>query len=358
MGDSDYKIMSKVTVLNGLLHCAALFRKEGNMKRGVKVMLAILSFVFIGLFSPAFSLGDPRTIRKGEKEVAPQADIKNKPISGEKSMRSRIIKMEPLMSESEKATLYKKGRTIEEKKEPQRIGITMELDWGTIYYDRGDNVFKENAQSDQNAYMAPSISYAFPHTGLWIRYGNVYQWSGRNLADNVDAGKGHEQNIGLGYSYLFSPKMYLDAKLAAFFFPFANEEEAGVDVPCYLEPSLNLAVNSLVELSLFLAYYSGIQKNISDTHYLYIRPAIRRGWRINKMAEFALGIGAGVKLLNEGAFDADNVIDLDLLCEVPLTLAPQLSLTPSLHAAWSNYKELDISDETMVWASLNMKIVL
>jgi hypothetical protein len=150
-----------------------------------------------------------------------------------------------------------------ESPEQQSKNNILELEFllSSIYYFRGNNVFGETSQHEQNGVFSPSISWSIFNTGLWLKYAGYFQISGDNQEYLINSGVGHEQDLFLGWDHSFSAKWHFSSYFAYYFYPFSSEGMTGVRVPSVLEPSLGLSFHptrlSLVELK--LCYYASVQ---------------------------------------------------------------------------------------------------
>lgn len=238
-------------------------------------------------------------------------------------------------------------------RERKTIGISVELGLSSAYLFRGLNMLQSKSQHDQHAILAPSLYYAFGDSGFGIGYWSAYQIGGGNQEDTVAGGLSHEQDLYLNWETSLSDRCSISATLFYYSYPFADEKVAGTAMPSYLEPSVGLSFAGPVDLSMGVAYFAGLQKELQDYSYLYFNPTIGKSIQLNDRVGASLGFGFGYKAFNVGADKiSDNMFDLSFDCTLPMSFEGGLSLTPGLHIAWTNMDEIRRGDEYVIWFSL------
>jgi len=240
--------------------------------------------------------------------------------------------------------------------EAEALGLSFELGMATAYVFRGWNVFQQGSQSDQNALIAPGISYQLAGTGVTLGYWGGLQLTGDNISSNNDIGLGLEQDLYLGYEITLLDALSLGGGLIYYFYPFADAEAAGTSVPSYLEPYASVSYSWHVDVGLNIAYLAGLQEAVSLARYLYINPTVARHFDLHPGIGFDVGVGLGFKLFNEPEVVTDNSLDALLQLAVPLELTGPVSVKPSLNLAWTNIEGSDLSEQFVVWGALDFGV--
>jgi len=234
------------------------------------------------------------------------------------------------------------------------VGVTIDVGVASAYNFRGLNVFGID-QFDQHVVFSPSLSYAILDTGLTIGYWGAYQVNGKNLSANVANGVGHEQDIYLSYDIAWlEDTLALNATLTAFLYPFATKAGAGVRCPAYIEPSVKLSYATVLDLSLQVAYFAGLQDAVKDYRYLYIRPYISKSFAIGTRLTQTLGVGYGFKLYNDRDVMTDNVHDIAFDIALAITAAEGFTVTPAIRGGWTDKDGIPIGSEYFFLGSLNL----
>ena len=232
-------------------------------------------------------------------------------------------------------------------------GVTIDVGLASVYNFRGLNTFGID-QSDQYAVFSPSITWAIFDTGLSLGYWGAYQINGDNMKANVDGGAGHEQDIILGYGIdWLDGSLALGATLTAFLYPFADEDIAGTTCPTYIEPSVILSYASVLDFSLQVAYFAGIQDEIKDFRYLYVRPYISKTFQLTKKVSQTIGVGYGYKLFNDRNKMKDNVHDIAFDLATTIAITDSYYITPAIRGGWTNLANKSAAEEYFLLASIN-----
>jgi hypothetical protein len=238
--------------------------------------------------------------------------------------------------------------------ESEAIGLNIDFEIASVYVLRGNNVFQEKSQSDQNGLFAPSITYTLGETGIYFTYWAGYQTTGHNMAELVDIGLGHEQDLIVGFDYeLVSDVLTLNTAFIYYLYPFANKEKAGASLPSFLEPSLGISYSAGLDLSLQLAYLLAVQEALSDFRYLYFHPTIGKRFEFSPTFGMSLSLGIGYKLFHDPDKMKDNVWDIGFDLEVPIQVTKAFYLTPAVHFAWTNLEGVGPGEEYVVWFGIS-----
>ncbi|MBM4319724.1 MAG: hypothetical protein FJ125_07140 [Deltaproteobacteria bacterium] len=240
-----------------------------------------------------------------------------------------------------------------EEAEEGGLGLNIDLGFATAYLWRGANLFMTEAQGDQNMMLAPGVTYTLGESGLWVGWWSAWQVSGSGIQEYIDAGTGAEQDLMVGYSHELSDSLGLAAGLTWYFYPLAEKEAAGTSTPSYLEPNVGLRWAGPLELGLTVAYYHGLQEELSAYRHLYLNPSAGRSFALGERVELQTNLGFGYKVFNEGEVE-DNIYDVLLKVALPISLPADLYATPSLLLAWTNLGGSDFADELSYALGINV----
>lgn len=234
------------------------------------------------------------------------------------------------------------------------IGLTIDVGLASIYAFRGVNVLADR-QRDQHFVFSPSLTYAISDSGFSLGYWGAYQINGSNQAAKLRAGAGHEQDLILGYGHDWLDKtLVLSAALTGYLYPFATKKDGLTKCPSYLEPSVKLSYSTALDLSLQLAYFAALQKELKDYRYLYIRPYVSKSVKLNKYVSQLVGVGYGVKIFNDFDKVKNNVHDIAFDVETTVAVTDAFYLKPAIRGAWSNFKKVALGDEFLIYGSFNL----
>lgn len=243
----------------------------------------------------------------------------------------------------------------EPEAEKKSAGVNVDVGLASIYNFRGANVFMENSMMDQNALFAPSVTWAIFDTGLYIGYWGAFQLSGDNRAERVRSGYGHEQDLYIGYDLgLADDLITLSFAFTYFFYPFAEEADAGATNPSIIEPLVGISIATVIDIGLNISYFHAIQDGIASLRHAYFNFSLGKSFTFNKYVGMDLGMGLGIKAwANEDSPD-DNIFDLHFDWGVPIHITEQLYVSPALHLAWTDLDGLSAGDEYMIYGSMNI----
>jgi hypothetical protein len=303
-------------------------------------------------------------IERLTKEIAA-----NKPTAGRPSLLENLLtEVRALRTEVKAASGSKADRkgagaakkadgTEEKPDEP--IGLSIEMELESIYYNRGLNSFQANALDDQHAVFCPVLTYQIASTGFWLNYTGHYQLNGPNVGEMVASGTGHEQNFVLGYDGEFlDGALALSAYFNFIFYPFASEDVAGTKVPIVLEPGFALAYNGPISVGVEFIWSYGVQEAIEDGRYLYINPSLGKEIQLLDRLSLSMAFALGIKVFHDFDANTENMWDLLFDVEFPVAVRDNFSVTPGVHVGWTDLESVRVGQEYVFWFSLKMGISL
>jgi hypothetical protein len=236
------------------------------------------------------------------------------------------------------------------------IGLSLTLTYATAYVFRGYNVFQDSSQMDQRGLIAPGISWSIFDTGLTLGYWGAFQLYGENRRALVDGALGHEQDLFVTYDFeIVEGALSGSAGLYWYFYPFADPDVTGVRFPSYLEPVASLTVSTVVDVSLEVAYMHQVG---TPWWVVYVHPSVSRDFQLHPMLTLGLTFGFGYKAFSDPLTTTDNVWDVTLDVELAIAPLDWLTLTPAIHAGWTNFEARSFEDEYLVWGSLDVSAAL
>lgn len=241
--------------------------------------------------------------------------------------------------------------------EDQSIGLNVDVEMASAYLFRGQNLFM-NRNSDarelnQHSRLSPSITWSIFNTGLSVGYWGAYQLIG-NVKENIELGYGAEQDLIVGYTHSFGENLKLNAGLTYYFYPFADEDKAGTSFPSWLDFGVGATYSWLLDLSLNIRYYTGVQEALRSYNYTYFNPMIGKGFNLikNRM-DLALALGFGYKLFNDREIpeNKNNVYDILFTAAAPIKFKERFYVKPNLGVTWTNLEgdEKTFSDKFSIY---------
>lgn len=232
------------------------------------------------------------------------------------------------------------------------LGLSLSLTYATAYVFRGANVFQGSSQMDQCGLLAPGITWSVFDTGLSLGYWGAFQLYGENRRALVDGAIGHEQDLFVTYDFdIIAEALTGAVGLYWYVYPFADPDVTGARFSSYLEPVLSITGSWVVDVSLELAYMHQVG---SEWWVVYVHPSVSRELELHPMLALGLTLGFGFKVFDDPLAATDNVWDVAL--DVELAIAPLrwLTVTPAVHAGWTNFEARRFADEYIVWGSLDV----
>ncbi len=223
-----------------------------------------------------------------------------------------------------------------EEEEDKKIGLNLDLGFASAYLFRGWNVFQNDSQMNPNMLIAPGITWTVFGSGLSIGYWGAFQINGDNISSNIDEGIGAEQDLFVSYEATISDVTTVSLSLYFYFYPFADEDAAGTNVPAYLEPSFTINIALFVDLGLSLSHFVGLQDAVKDYRYLYVNPTIGKSFALHEIVSLELCLGYGRKLFNDPDKMKDNVHDVLFTIALPIQITDTIYMTPNFGLVWTN----------------------
>lgn len=227
----------------------------------------------------------------------------------------------------------------------------------SAYAFRGLNVFQSSAQNDPNGMLAPSLSLSLSDSfsaGYW----GAYQTTGDNRQAMVASGLGHEQDLWLSWGSQLSDAWSLSATGTWYFYPFAEADSAGAEVPSWVEPSAGLSWSGPVNLSLSAGWMMGVQQALQSSSYFGVRPGLSKSIPLRSDATLGFGLSGGYKRFVTGDAIQNNSLDLQADWWLSMLVGDRFNTTPGLHASWTNLSGISAEDEYFVWWGLDTALNL
>lgn len=239
--------------------------------------------------------------------------------------------------------------------EPEPLGLTLDLGFASAYNFRGLNMFQSSSQWNQNAFLAPSVTWAVGDSGLSLGYWGAFQVVGPNIGSVVDAGIGAEQDLIISYSRPLSEGLSAGAGFTAYLYPFADAAVAGTRLPTYLEPALFATLTSKVDLGMRVAYYHGVQSAVSAYRYVYLNPTAGKTFALAERVSLAVSGSLGYKLFTDRSTEVSQANRVDLLFSVgaPIDVVGGFYLKPSVSWAWTDLPDRSARNEMLVYGGVN-----
>ncbi|MBM4354235.1 MAG: hypothetical protein FJ109_10645 [Deltaproteobacteria bacterium] len=250
----------------------------------------------------------------------------------------------------------------EEAEEEDSLGLEIEAAFSSLYYFRGDNLFKKDKLMDQNGLASLSVTYALGPVS--IVYWGGFQTNGDNIGDNIDVGLGAEQDLAVSYTHELPADLAVEVGVLSYMYPFADEEAADTTFPVYLDPFVALSWSGFVDARMCVWWYLGVQDALKDYRYIYLNPSVGKEFALTPDLTLGVELVAGYKTytLYVGANDEvprDNLWDVLLKVGATYTFLDDFYVTPSVSAGWTNLdekgedgKEPGFGDEYMVFGGL------
>ncbi len=226
--------------------------------------------------------------------------------------------------------------------------LTFDLGLGSAYMWRGANLWG-NRTSTQHLSLFPSVTYA--NGNFSALYWGAYQLTGKNKGDNLDAGAGAEQDLGVSYELPVGEQLSALFALTAYVWPLAKKDVAGANWPAALEPGVTLSYETKADLALFVGYYRGLQDATDAFSHVYLNPQIGKELELTDTLTLNLAAGAGYKIWTSSAGQDADENDFDLLGNVGVTYTRgDLYVTPAMHASWTDIE----GQSTALWGTVNV----
>ncbi|SMF79873.1 hypothetical protein [Pseudobacteriovorax antillogorgiicola] len=233
------------------------------------------------------------------------------------------------------------------------IGLSIDLTSSSSYIFRGYNLFQDSRQRDQNAMVAPTIIWNLPNNRTSITFFSAYQTNGKSVSRNVKGGVGAEQDLILNHSLVIDSNTQLNLGFSVYSYPLAEEDEAGVSTPIYLEPSVFLTDSNYFDYSIGLSYFRGQQEEIKQYSYLYWGGSIGKSFVVEKGQNLDMLLSAGYKSYDDQNVNQDKDYDVQLAAALPINLKDGYYISPKVGLAWTNISDLEFSNELAYFVAVS-----
>jgi hypothetical protein len=243
-----------------------------------------------------------------------------------------------------------RAEDVAEEEEENSLGLSVEAAYSSLYYFRGDNLFKKDKLMDQNGLASLSASYAIGPFS--VTYWGGLQTNGDNIGENIDVGLGAEQDLAVSFTQELPADLSVEVGILSYMYPFADEEAAGTSFPVYLDPFLAVAWSGIVDARMCTWWYLGVQDVLKDYRYIYLNPSVGKAFDITPALAIGVEVAGGYKIYTSDAEFEDNLWDVLLKVGVTWTFLEDFYLNPSISAGWTNLSEQGFGDEYMVFGGL------
>jgi len=253
------------------------------------------------------------------------------------------------------AALLSHPATGSAQEEDDSLGLSIEAAYSSLYYFRGDNLFKKDRLMDQNGLASLSVSYAIGP--LTLIYWGGFQTNGDNFSENIDVGLGAEQDLAVTYTRELPADLSLEMGVLSYLYPFADEKAAETSFPAFIDPFVALAWTGIIDARMCVWWYLGIPEALAEQRYVYFNPSVGREFDLAPDWKLEAEIVGGYKIytLYAGENDEtprDNLWDVLLKVGVSWAFRENHYVTPSISAGWTNLAERGFGDEYMVFAGV------
>lgn len=250
-------------------------------------------------------------------------------------------------------TLPQPPKAPEEQPSPT---LNVDVALSSVYVFRGLNMFQKSSQWDQNAFVAPSLTWNVPGTGgLTLNYWGAYQIVGSNIKDKLDAGTGAENDLTASWGHKLSDKLTAGPGLTAYVYPAASKDVAGTSVPLYLEPFVFASFATAADLGLKVTYMHGVQEAVSAYRYVYFNPTVGKTVQLSKRLSLNPTASFGYKLFTDRStvVSEANTIDVLLGVALPVALTDAVYVKPNAGWAWTNLPGVSTGKEMVAFGGVS-----
>jgi len=226
-------------------------------------------------------------------------------------------------------------RRIAREPGAEELELEMSLEFASAYVFRGYNVFQDGEQREQKWVERPLVVWNKPGTGFSLGYSGAFQLSGDNLASNVAAGLGAEQDLFASYEFGHGETYGLTSEIVGVVYPAAEKKAAGTSAPSFV--SLSVEPRYRHRFFLYVGYLQGFRHGPLDRDQVYVSPRVEKRFGIGERFELALQLGAGVKILSTdlGAV-RDNMFDVLATATLYFALSDEIYVGSKIGWAWTN----------------------
>ena len=226
---------------------------------------------------------------------------------------------------------------------------SLETNFASAYVWRGLNLLGQGNQHYSPGVFLPGFSTT---RGIWtIGWVAAFQLSGKNLAGNVDAASGMEQDFYAQVEKTLTGDFSWTASLTAYGFPASKKAESGADRSLYVEPSVGITWGKMFNPFVKLHWFHGVQSALADFDYVYFNVGGSRDVELAKKLTLKLAGEGGMKWFVGDDTVEDNVWDIQLGAVLEYAATGEITLKGGLGTAWSNFTGVKPLDEATAWIS-------
>jgi hypothetical protein len=241
-----------------------------------------------------------------------------------------------LASESKRESLTKESKaatpppTPDEDEEPDRE-FEVGLEYASAYVFRGENVFKEQAQSEQKMVALPRFVWTPPDAGLSLGYSSAWQISGDNIGRNIDDGTGAEQDLFIDYDIKVVRHFTISTELTMWAYPAARS------FPLFFEGSAEANYTGPIEVGFYVGYLFSARPGPLSEDHLYLSPHVEKTFALTDGLDLTTRVSAGWKLFKLKPFPLQSY-SFDVLATETLSYSVNdtLTLGAKVGLAWAN----------------------
>ena len=248
-------------------------------------------------------------------------------------------------SETKRESLTKESKTAvtpaeaeEEDEEPERE-FQFGLDYASAYVFRGDNVFKEHDQSEQNMVAQPRFLWMPPGTHFSAGYAGAYQLSGGNLRSNLDDGVGAEQDLFVDYDIKPARQWTIATEIAMVAYPAASS------FPLFFEGSAETRWVGPVEVGLYTGYLFAARPGPLLQDHFYLSPHVERSFELHEKLDLTTRFSVGWKFFKMKPLPIrTNSFDLLLTETLSYDVSDAVTIAAKVGLAWTNLEPQEDPD--------------
>lgn len=236
--------------------------------------------------------------------------------------------------------------------EPDAV-LNLDVEIASAYVWRGANAWGPSTDSQHlSLFPSATLSLGDLSAGYW----GAYQLTGQNRGENVDSGVGAEQDLFAQWGLSITENVSLSFILTYYFFPLARSEDAGVSMPMYLEPGVDITTAWVFEAGFGIRYFRGLQGVTDTLSHVYLNPFVSKELELFDTMTLLGALGVGYKVFTHPDAEVSAGNNWDFQADVGVTIAlDTFYVLPAVHAAWTDPAEGARAREGLsVWAGLNL----
>lgn len=224
---------------------------------------------------------------------------------------------------------------------PPEFEFSLEL--ASAYVFRGYNVFQDRGQREQKMVQRPRLIWTPPRTGFAVGYAAANQLTGDNLADNVAAGLGAEQDLFAVYDFGRRSPLGLATELTLVAYPAAAKAVAGTTFPLFMSAATELRY--LRSSFLYVGYLHEVRRGPGSEDYFYVNPRLDKRWELADRLELEVELGAGIKYFPGATLAVrDNMVDVLTSATLYYAINDVLYIGAKVGWAWTNLRPFEDRD--------------